>query len=473
MSGAIQPGGILMPGAPLPPACKIAEIFPMLRDEQRESFRASLAEKQNHPIVLWRGTLLDGRNRARELIELKKPISYVIFVGTPRDALDYVMAENFERRHLDESQRAWAASAAAKMRLGDNQHSQPAQICAPSLPLGEQKTDPAEEGAPLLSQTEAAEVFGVSRRSVQHATTVREKGAEELQHAVETGTVKVSAAADIAALPIEEQRKIIAAADPKVVKEVSKKNREDRQAKSREKRLANMATAENLTLIEGRKYGVHLIDVPREFVKWSDATGAEKSPENHYRVEAFDYLANLREKILAASSPNCVAVMWAWGNSIQDQFDLLVEWGFAQARRRGENGLLLRDGKGAILPPVGDGRYRSQQIWAKRNADGTLHRGTGFWFIDGHELLLYGARGDVPAPLPGTQARSLLDLPIGGYSEKPHEHIRDQLDAYFPGVPKLEWFARVPDFAAFKKRHPYWDVTGNEAAQQPVREAAE
>jgi hypothetical protein len=79
-----QPGGLLMPGAPLPKHHPCANLFPMLAYEHRESFRKSLAEQQNHPIVLHQGMILDGRNRARELVQLGKPIAYVVFIGTSR-----------------------------------------------------------------------------------------------------------------------------------------------------------------------------------------------------------------------------------------------------------------------------------------------------------------------------------------------------------------------------------------------------
>ena len=498
MRELIAPGGTEMPGSaafyekwragfasyakgetPDPPACNYANMFPMLPEARRPTFRASLEKGgQNRPVVLFRGMILDGRNRARELIELNKPIAYVIFTGRSRQALDFVIDENLERRDLTDKDRAGIAAKIANLRIGDNQHTRVVAPpngggSAPSLLPELREETPAK---PDISQEEAAALMHVSLRSVERAAVIEKRGVPELKEAVASGPVSLAAGAEIARLPVEEQKRILAQPElQKAVKEVAKRNRAEKQAKSRERRLDNMRKPGSLELIESRKYGVHLFDVPREFVSWSDATGAEKSPQNHYRVEGLQYLADLRTKILACSAPNCVAVMWAWANSLQDQLDLLIEWGFAAARRRDESGLLLRDADARILPPAGEGRYRSHQIWAKRNADGSLHRGTGFWFIDGHELLLWGARGDVPAPLPGTQAPSLLDLPIGDHSQKPGEAIRDQIDRYFPGVPKLEWFGRVPDLAAFKARHPDWDVTGNEVAgvAESQREAAE
>lgn len=493
-AGMIQPGGVLMPGSPLyetwrksfatppeagkpPPGVHpLADLFPMLEDKHRQTFRASLSEKQNHAVVLHLGLLLDGRNRARELIELGKPINHVVFIGTSRQALDFVNAENLERRHLTESQRAMAAARTATLKLGDNQHrTTAAPTGAPSLFV---ETAPAADNPPaqpLISQSEAADVYNVGRRSVQRAAVVIEKGAPELQEAVKQGDVTVSAAAEIAALPIEEQRAIVAAADPKVVKEISKQNRVEKAKVGRERRLKNMATGDATPLLDGGgKVGVFYVDIPREFVKWSEETGAEKSPENHYRVEDFDFLCNMRDKILARAEPNAVIFMWAWANSLQDQLDLLVEWGFASIRRRDETGRLLRGADGRILPPVGEGRYRTQQVWAKRSANGNLHQGMGFWFRDCHELLLVGARGDVPAPLQGTQALSIVDGLIGKHSEKPNEMFRDQIDHYFPGVRKLEMFGRTKDPAAFRARHPEWEMWGNHAPQSaPSAEAAE
>lgn len=463
-----------MPGAPRPKHHPLAALFPMLAEDRRPSFRASLEQKQNHPIILHKGLILDGRNRERELTELNKPVSYVVFVGTERQALDLVIAENLERRDLTDKQRAMIAASIATLRLGDNQHTRAATpIGAPSLDLGQPSAPEAASSS--VSLGEAAVLMNVPRRSVDRAAAIEAKGTEELKEAVKTGPVSLLAGAAIAQLPIEEQRAIVAAADPKVVKEVSKKNRTDKQKVSREKRLDKMRDPDATPLLSGGEtVGLFYVDIPREFVAWSDDTGMEKSPENHYRTEGFDFLANMRERILARAKPNCVMVMWAWANSLQDQIDLMAEWGFASIRRRDEVGLLLRGPDGRILPPVGEGRYRSHQIWAKRSANGNLHQGTGFWFRDCHELLLVGCRGDVPAPLEGKQALSIIDAVKGSHSEKPNDIVREMLDRYFEGVPKLELFGRVDDQAAFKARWPLWQVWGNHGLQAAqTQEAAE
>lgn len=104
------------------------------------------------------------------------------------DPLGFVVSLNLRRRHLTESQRAMVASRLAKMPIGRPQDN--AQICA-------------------VSQDSAAETLGVSRRSVQTARIVEDRGAPDLVAAVDAGSVSVSAAAEVAKLPVEEQQAIV------------------------------------------------------------------------------------------------------------------------------------------------------------------------------------------------------------------------------------------------------------------------
>jgi N6-adenosine-specific RNA methylase IME4 len=106
----------------------------------------------------------------------------------------------------------------------------------------ESQSEPAPIGAtveppaPVLSQTEAAAAMNVGRRTVQRGAEVISKGAPELQAAVESGQVKLGAAAEIAQMPIERQREIIASADPKAVKQVAKEYSQQRAKEKQERR---------------------------------------------------------------------------------------------------------------------------------------------------------------------------------------------------------------------------------------------
>lgn len=60
-----------------------------------------------------------------------------------------------------------------------------------------------------LTMKQAAELMNVSARSISYARKVQDHGVPELEAAVWAGTVKVSTAAEISALPPEDQREVL------------------------------------------------------------------------------------------------------------------------------------------------------------------------------------------------------------------------------------------------------------------------
>ena len=95
----------------------------------------------------------------------------------------FVVSLNLRRRHLSESQRAWAAAKLANItRGGDRRSEQTANL-------------PFE---PRTTNGDAARLLNVSERSVRSARSVRDHGTPELRSRVEAGTLSVSTAADIA-----------------------------------------------------------------------------------------------------------------------------------------------------------------------------------------------------------------------------------------------------------------------------------
>lgn len=130
------------------------------------------ANGQREDIVVWRGLLIDGRNRLRACEELGiEPQIAELMEET--DPVQYALSHNLHRRHLTTAQRAIVAAKLATLRNGSNQHS--------------------KEGASndVPSQEQAAALLNVSTASLQRAKHVLSNGSTALAKAVESGEVPV------------------------------------------------------------------------------------------------------------------------------------------------------------------------------------------------------------------------------------------------------------------------------------------
>ncbi len=172
-----------------------ASIFPPMTDDEFFALKEDIRSKgQREDVVLWEGKILDGRNRYRACQELGIDVQWRELPECD-DPIDYVLSKNLYRRHLTESQRAQCAADLATLRRGSNQHkakTEDVQICTSTI-------------------EQAAEAFGVSRRSVATAKHVADKGDKAVSEAVKAGAIKVSAAAKLVdAVPDKrEQRNLI------------------------------------------------------------------------------------------------------------------------------------------------------------------------------------------------------------------------------------------------------------------------
>lgn len=177
---------------------EIANILPM-----EKGSIASLAEDiakngQQIPIELYEGKILDGRRRW-QACKIAGVAPKTVEVN-PSDPVGYVKSLNVHRRHLTPSQLSMVAArfrdyydrqARARQSPGTNQYS-------------------SVENLPPTTTSKARDAagkeFGVSGKSVDHATKVLEKGVPELIEAVEEGRIAVSTAAILAHEPEEVQR---------------------------------------------------------------------------------------------------------------------------------------------------------------------------------------------------------------------------------------------------------------------------
>lgn len=342
------------------------------------------------PIVMYRGLILDGRHRYAACSDLDIDCPQEEFAGDDADALTFVISTNLHRRHLKESQRAWVADKLATMRKG--RHTQ----------------GNASIEAFSMSQPDAAKMLNVARSSVQRAAIVRDKGVKELHDKVEGGDLAVSVASKIAKLPKDKQREVLKDARPEqAIKKVARAGKE--------RALAERTIAESFKT-ETARYGVIYADPPWRFETRSE-NGMDRSADNHYPMMTLDDIAALP----APAARDAVLFPWATAPMLPEALDVMRVWGFA---------------------------YKSQIVWVKDRV------GTGYWARNQHEIMLIGTRGDIPAPVPGTQPASVITAPVRAHSAKPAV-FAEMIEGLFPNLPKVEMFCRSPRAG--------WAAHGNEA----------
>lgn len=194
----------------------LATMFPLIPDGYELDQLAADIKKNGllEPITLFEGKVADGRNRYKACKLAKVTPTVEDWEGTEEELITWIISKNLRRRHLNESQRAMAASqlqprlaAAAKRRM---------------LAGKKADADPSANLQQGRSTKEAADLLNVSERSVSSAKKVTEQGDESLVQAVVNGEVSVSDAAKIVELPKSQQKKAVAKVKAGKAKTVAK-----------------------------------------------------------------------------------------------------------------------------------------------------------------------------------------------------------------------------------------------------------
>jgi ParB-like chromosome segregation protein Spo0J len=168
-----------------------------MADEELERLIEDIRQNgQVNPIIVIDNNIVDGRNRflACERLGIT-PKTEEWHLNEERIA-QLVVSLNLHRRHLNESQIAMIASRLVNMKQGE-------------------RTDLLNAGDNLasaearLSQTQAAEMFNVSRSLVQRAAFVAKNGVDALVEMVEEGEIPLREAVEIAELPKTKQMRIL------------------------------------------------------------------------------------------------------------------------------------------------------------------------------------------------------------------------------------------------------------------------
>jgi DNA modification methylase len=247
-----------------------AGLFPLLAGDDLAELAADIkTHGLLEPITLCDGLVLDGRNRLAACSMAEVEPRFDEYDGD--DPVAWVVSKNLHRRHLNESQRGMVASRLATLGRGG---------------------DPNTSIDVLGTQAGAADLLNVSVPSVQRARVVLDHGIQPLIDAVDAGDLPVSAAAEVARLPIEEQAAIVSEG-PEAVQKAAKRCARARSMKRREDAeeeaeaannpnetgsavLLRQTAAELLGSLDACSVDLLLTDPPyttdvediREFAKW-------------------------------------------------------------------------------------------------------------------------------------------------------------------------------------------------------------
>lgn len=411
------------------PVHPLADMFPLVEGEE---FAALVEDVREHglrePIRLWRGAILDGRNRYRALVAAERisrdcraahliadrlaiDCSSVPVEGLPR----LVVSLNLRRRHLSASQRALVAAEFARLTHGGVRVRAEQEA---NLPLDQARI------------ADAAGALQVSPRMVREARGLMAEAPAEVIADVRAGHLAVHDARDT----VRQARAALGhrgeALDPDAVAEAYRVIRAEREADEARKKAARLAArlaaraerqealagkiveANAALAIEERRYGVIYADPEWQWEAYSEA-GMSRAAENHYPTSRTEDIAARPVGRLAAR--HCVLLLWATAPRLPDALAVLSAWGFT---------------------------YKSHLVWVKRAPDGALQQGTGYWARNAHELLLIGTRGAPPCPAMGMQGPSVVEAERGAHSAKP-VCFAEWIEAHWPDVPKIELNARV------------------------------
>lgn len=263
----------------------------------------------------------------------------------------------------------------------------------------------------------AAEKAGFGNgKTYQQAKKVVDDGAAELVAAMDKGVVSISAAADVATLPKEEQAVIVAKGEREIL-EAAKNIRAEKAKAKRAERIEKIVEISkgNTELKTDKSYPVIYADPPW---RYEHCETDSRQIENQYPTMSLDEICAIN----IPATDDAILFMWTTAPKLAEGLKVVEAWGF---------------------------NYRSCAIWDKQNI------GMGYYFRIQHEILLIATRGSLPTPEPANRPRSVISIKKSDHSAKPHE-VAEMIETMYPELQKIEMFCRSP--------RKGWDVWGNQCA---------
>lgn len=369
------------------------------------------------------GALLDGHHRVRAVAELRSegcdvtdpPV--MVRVGfSELEKRAHVRALNLHRRHLTSAQRR----AVIREQLRDTPDRSDRSI---ARQLGSSHVTVGRERAALQLRVEDA-----TGQVVQFATRVGDDG-KRRRLPVRTPQRTILAMDEGEAKRVTRMLHLLGPDDPLVLSgtDARRSANSARRELNRAETFRALTEAGPLTGMGRQRFSVIYADPPWAY---SDgATDPSRRVRFQYPTMTLAEIAALPVSDIAASQ--AVLFMFTTSPFLYDAMRVLDAWRFV---------------------------YKSSAVWNKQVA------GMGSWgFRIAHEHLLVAVRGAMPTPAPATRVNSVISIKRGAHSVKPPE-FRKLIERFYPGLPKIELFAR--------RRSPGWHAWGNQIPDNTQAEHA-
>ena len=386
----------------LDPVC---EAFPPMTHDQFLGLKKSIERNgQREPIVVWNDRIVDGRHRLKACQELGIEPVVKRFTGNYQQAVSAAFAANVNRRQLGTGQLALLAAQLATRKPG--------------------QTKVAKQIEAVLSQPEAAALFGVSRDAVQKACRLVRGNNTALLDGVHTGSMTLNEAY-VTANTGKTGLRVKTTDDERKALRVAAAVKERLGNESRNLRLVKQAatSAKNLALPTGVRHSVILADPPWDYGMPNDRSASRVIPHAQYPTMSTDAICALGVESIAAN--DSMLFLWCPASLLPDGLKVLAAWGFD---------------------------YSTNWVWHKNG--GKLNCGGGTATIH-HELLLVGKRGaGLTIADKKARASSVFSAPVTVHSAKPAV-VHERLEALYPDVSRIELFSRA--------QRRGWTMFGNQA----------
>jgi N6-adenosine-specific RNA methylase IME4 len=172
----------------------------------------------------------------------------------------------------------------------------------------------------------AAEKSGLgSGKTYEAAKTVVDSGVPELVTAMDSGKVSISAAADVATLPVQQQKEVVARGEKEIL-EAAKAIRTKKAEARRIELQAQREEAMKIPLPTG-KYRCIVIDPPWEMAKFERDVRPNQTEHLDYPTMSLEELEEIELGDMAADD-GCHLFCWTTQKYLRDSIHLVEQWGF-------------------------------------------------------------------------------------------------------------------------------------------------